>query len=150
MAHVAGLERALIDDEDEHPAEAGPVVRADRPGTVEACDRPAVVSTYSALTTRRGWPATVTVKSAAVRPRIGWPCRSTTPTSTVTSSTPLLNVGIGCCGGAGCCAQLGRAPEREGHAQLPHRPSSPSTVFMAYLSACCGLPARYPCRARMS
>src|SRR5215203_3996016 len=66
--------------------------------------------TNSALTIRLGCPATMTVKSLAARPRIGCPCRSTTPTSTVTSSTPDRNVGVwpGCACGAfgdgGCCA----------------------------------------------
>ena len=67
-ATLPGLERALIDDEHEQPAEAGPLVRADRgrrrPSAAVGASA-GVVSTYSALTTRRGCPATVTVKSPA-------------------------------------------------------------------------------------
>ena len=61
------------------------------PDPERSADCPARQSTNSAVTTCLGWPPTVTVKSAAVRPRIGCPCRSTTPTSTVTTSTPLRN-----------------------------------------------------------
>ena len=145
MPHVARLERALIDDEDEQPAEAGALVGADRGrvGRRRVLAVAAAVSTYSALTTRRGWPATVTVKSPAARPRIGCPCRSTTPTSTVTSSTPVLNVGTGACGD--CCAQQRRArrlPARR--ACRPDARCRPAFVFMATFPPAVGCPRDIP------
>jgi hypothetical protein len=45
----------------------------------------------------RGFPSTVTVKSAGVRSLSGWKDLSTTVTSIQTTSTPDLNVGGGCC-----------------------------------------------------
>src|SRR5687767_2836989 len=98
-------------------------------GSVETCDRDALVSTNSALTTRRGCPATVTVKSPAARPRIGTPCRSMTPTSTVTSSTLLLNVGTG--GWAGCCASSVAPLAAAAAAPIAHTDPLHPQVFMA-------------------
>ena len=91
------LERVLIDDEHEQPADAAAFVRADR-------RRP------RAAAPGRRWTAAGVDELggddpprlaghgdgevAGVRPRNGRPCRSTTPTSTVTSSTPLRNDGV--------------------------------------------------------
>jgi hypothetical protein len=60
---------------------------------VPTSGRTDATSMNSAVTTRRGWPPTLTMKSAGRRPRTGSPCLSTTPTSTETISTPLRNAG---------------------------------------------------------
>src|SRR2546421_6914538 len=49
---------------------------------------------HCALATRRGRPSTRTVKSAAMRSRIGCPLSSTTVTSTGSASTPARKLGV--------------------------------------------------------
>ena len=105
LVHAPGLERALIHDEHDQPADAGALVRADgiriRAAFARSAGGAVDVSTYSTDTRRLGLPATVMMKSVSPRPRTGCPCRSTTPTSIVTSSVPVRNVG-------GCVAVVGR------------------------------------------
>ena len=121
------------------------------PSFVLTCDRIGVAatvvdgdgaarSTNSAVTTRRGCPATVTMKSAGVRPRSGRPCLSTTPTSTVTTSTPLRNAG-GCWSGAACCADSERPADRQERRTDCHRHDADENAA-AECRACVYLPAR--------
>src|SRR3954464_8941238 len=75
------------------------------------------IRTRCAVTTRRTWPSIFTVKSGGRRSSTGLPVWSITPTSTVTSSTPLRKVGVCDEDGAGlpavsCASAVEETPER--------------------------------------
>jgi hypothetical protein len=69
--------------------------RGRRAGSIAVAAGDAVNRIESKVAMGRTFPSSVTVKSSLVRPGTGFPALSLTTTSTVTSSTPRGNVGVG-------------------------------------------------------